>query len=622
MKCQVMVEEGHFPKLGITSSADHLTARSGAEAEYDQTHGLDGRRLACAAHVLGDLLVNVPEESQARKQIIAKAASDRVIEVNPAVRQVYVEVSPADMSDPRGDWERLASALEEQWDLRQTSIDIKALQALQPALSAGNNAVTLTVWQDREVLRVQPGYAEGLYGLAADVGSTTIVAHLCDLRTGQVLSTQATMNTQVRFGEDLMSRVSYANAEPQGLARLNRAVILALNELAEKAAKSAGLAADEIVDAVIVGNPVMQHILLGLHPRELGAAPFALAAGGGMDIKARDIGLNLNAAARLHLLPLLAGHVGADNMAVQLAESPHEQDEIMLIVDVGTNAEIVLGNREQVLVASSPTGPAFEGAQITHGQRAAPGAIERVRIDPDTLEPSIRIIGYDEWIVPAESTDLPEGVKATGICGSGIIEAVAEMYLAGILNSGGLFEEAATQRSARVRYQRRTGEYLLLEAQFSATGSPIVITQSDVRAIQLAKAALYAGTKLLMAHRGVERVDRVLLAGAFGSFISPKHAMVLGLIPDCVLERVSAVGNAAGDGARFALLNRGLREKAEQLRGWVQHISTPLESSFQDEFVAALNIPHARDPFPALQGILPDRPVDVKRRRSRIRAQP
>lgn len=620
MKCQVVVEEGQYPKHGITSSAAHLTPLTAEEQEYFDGRSLEGRRLACAAQVLGDLLLTVPEESQARKQIIAKAASDRIIDIEPAARLVYVEVDPGDMSDPRGDWERLSEALADQWDLRGLSIDVKTLQTLQTALRDGDHAVTVTVWQDQEVLRVQPGLTEGLYGLAADVGSTTIVVHLCDLRSGAVLATQASMNTQVRYGEDLMSRVSYATSEPQGLARLNRAVVLTLNELAEKAAQSAGLAVEDILDTVIVGNPVMQHILLGIHPRELGAAPFSLAASHGMDLKARDIGLSLNPAARLHLLPLIAGHVGADNMAVQLAESPHEQDEIMLIVDVGTNAEIVLGNRERVLVASSPTGPAFEGAQITHGQRAAPGAIERVRIDPQTLEPRIRIIGYDEWIDPAGEEKLPEGVKTTGICGSGIIEAVAEMYLSGIINAGGLFEESAGERSPRVQYQGRTGEYTLVDASLSATGSPIVITQSDVRAIQLAKAALYAGTKLLMAHLDIDHVDRVLLAGAFGSFISPVHAMILGLIPDCDLEKVTAVGNAAGDGARFALLNRGLRVKAEELREWIEHISTPMEASFQDEFVAALNIPHAQDPFPTLKDILPQ-PTEQKGRRhpNRIR---
>ena len=364
----------------------------------------------------------------------------------------------------------------------------------------------------------------------------------------------------------------------------------------------------------------MHHILLGINPRELGGAPFALVIRSALDLKARDIGLNIHPAARLHLLPLIAGHVGADNIAVQLAEAPHDQDEIMLVVDVGTNAEIVLGNRDQVLVASSPTGPAFEGAQITHGQRAAPGAVERVRIDPQTLEPQVRIIGYEGWIASdiIEPDAVP--VKATGICGSGIIEAVAEMFLAGIIDSGGLFVDAAAGRSPRIQYKGRTAEYRLVDAGYSATGAPLVITQNDVRAIQLAKAALYAGTKLLMKHRGVERVDRVLLAGAFGSFISPRHAMILGLIPDCDLEFVRAVGNAAGDGARIALLNRKQRLKAAELADWVKHISTPLEPSFQDEFVAALNIPHASDPFPHLAALIPV-PVTEKgsRHRNRIR---
>lgn len=621
LKCQVIVEEGYFPKHGITSASNHLSPLTARELEFNQSQRLEGRRLACAAEVLGDLLITVPEESQARKQIIAKAASDRTIEINPAVRQVYVVVKPPELGDTRGDWERLADALEEQWGITKPSIDIKALPNLQTALREGNFAVTVTLWQEDEVLRVQPGYQEGIYGLAIDVGSTTVVAHLCDLRTGAVLATEASMNTQVRYGEDLMSRVSYATSESQGLARLNRAVVQVINELAERAARAAGIALEDIVDVVIVANPVMHHIVLGINPKELGGAPFALALDSALDVKAREIGLSLHPAARLHLLPIIAGHVGADNVAVQIAEMPHEQDEITLIVDVGTNAEIVLGNREQVLVASSPTGPAFEGAQITHGQRAAPGAVERVQIDPLTLEPKIRIIGYEGWIEPGTADDLPMDVRATGICGSGIIEAVAEMFLAGVINASGLFEESAAEKSWRVRYHGRTGEYILVDSSLTVSGAPIVVSQNDVRAIQLAKAALYAGTKLLMAHRKVEQVDKVILAGAFGSYISPLHAMVLGLIPDCDLERVVAVGNAAGDGARFALLNRDLRLKAKELARWVQHISTPLESSFQDEFVAALNIPHAIDPFPHLASILPQ-PVfqnDASRQRNRVR---
>ncbi|MEW5987157.1 MAG: ASKHA domain-containing protein [Chloroflexota bacterium] len=615
-KCQVIVEEGHFPKHGLTSTLAHLTEPDGRELAYWSKNGSvarppAGRRLACAAHVLGDLLITIPEESQARKQIIAKAATERVIDVQPAVRQVYVEVRPAALHDNVGDWERLQAALAEQWDLTNLSIDPIILPTLQPALITHHSSLitqnlplTITLWQDREVIRVQPGYAEGVYGLAVDIGSTTIVAHLCDLRTGAVLATQATVNPQVRYGEDLMSRVSYAMMEPQGVARLHRAVIGALNELAQKAAAEANLTPQDILELVVVGNPVMHHLFLDIDPVELGGAPFALAVSSPLDLKARDLGLKLHPAARVHVLPCIAGHVGADNVAVQLVEAIHQQEDLMLVIDVGTNAEIVLGNRERVLCASSPTGPAFEGAQITHGQRAAPGAIERVRIDPLTLEPRFKVIGCEEWIEPGPAAS----VLATGICGSGIIEAIAELYLVGLIGADGRFnvaQAAGLPQAAGLRYNGRAAHYVLAGANQTTSGRPIVITQADVRAIQLAKAALYAGVKLLMAHLGVSQVERIVLAGAFGSFISPLHAMILGLIPDCDLGRVIAVGNAAGDGARLALLNRGQRLEAARLARWVEHVQTATEPTFQDEFVAAMAIPHAADPFPHLEGILP-----------------
>lgn len=621
-KCQVIVEEGRFAKHGINSKHDHLSPPTLLEQDYMQEHDINGRRLACAAEVMEDVLITVPEESQAHKQIIAKEASDRIIQVDPAVRQVYVEVEPAVLGDPRGDWERLAAALKSQWDLENLTIDHKTLMKLQPTLREADFAVTVTLWQDKEVIRVQAGYQEGVYGLAIDVGSTTVVVHLCDLRTGKVLATKSAMNPQVRYGEDLMSRISYSDAEPQGLARMNRAIIQTLNELAAKAAAEVDLSSLDISDIVIVGNTVMHHILLGINPTQLGVAPFALATYSHLDLNARDLGINCNPSCKVHILPLIAGHVGADNVAVMLAESPEESEGIVLIVDVGTNAEIILGDRSQLLVASSPTGPAFEGAQISHGQRAAPGAIERVRIDPRTLRPRCQVIGYPHWIDPQADSDLPTEAKATGICGSGIVEAIAEMFLAGIINSKGHFVRSTAERSSRLRFNDRTPEYVLVDAGASSSGSEIVITQNDVRAIQLAKAALYAGTRLLMDQSGVSKVDRVVLAGAFGTFISPVHAMVLGLIPDCDLENVAAVGNAAGDGARFALLNRHMRVKAEHLARTVNYIETPLESSFQDEFVAALNIPHARHSFPHLSGILPKSEDEEKpKHRSRIRAR-
>lgn len=655
-KCQVIVEEGTFPKHGLTSGPAHLSEPDGRELAYWSKDGLTaGRRLACAARIWGDLLITVPEESQARKQIIAKAATERAIEVQPAVRQVYVEVTAATLHDNVGDWERLQAALAEQWRLTNLTIDPFILPTLQPALyhqppvvsnqlsvnskqlPITNNQlpITITLWQDREVVRVQPGYAEGVYGLAVDIGSTTLVAHLCELRTGAVLATQATVNPQVRYGEDLMSRVSYAMMEAQGVARLHRAVIGALNELAQKAAAGANLAPQDILDVVVVGNPVMHHLFLGIDPVELGGAPFALAISSPLDLKARDLGLKLHPAARVHVLPCIAGHVGADNVAVQLIEAVHQQEEMMLVIDVGTNAEIVLGNGERVLCASSPTGPAFEGAQITHGQRAAPGAIERVRIDPLTLEPRFKVIGCDEWIASGPAAP----VLATGICGSGIIEAIAELYLAGVIGADGRFVENQEQvrssglsrvngaeapttnqaHSPRVQYNGRAGQYVLAEANQTTSGRPIVITQADVRAIQLAKAALYAGVKLLMAYLGVSQVDRIVLAGAFGSFISPLHAMILGLIPDCDLDKVMAVGNAAGDGARLALLNRTQRVEAARLARWVEHVQTATEPTFQDEFVAAMAIPHAADPFPHLDNILPRPPAGPPLRRSQRR---
>lgn len=607
-KCQVVVESGNFPKHGLTSAEDHLTPIEPAEQACCREQGIEGRRLACAARIQGDLLISVPEESQARKQIVAKAATQRVIEVQPAVRQVYVEVDPPGLDDGRSDWSRLRHALQQQWGLGEVEIEAAVLPELQPALRQGRQALTVSLWHDRVVLRVQPGYVETACGLAIDVGSTTVVVHLCDLRTGAVLATQSAMNPQVRYGEDLMSRVSYAMTEPQGVERMHRAILRTLNELAAKAAAEAGVQVSDVLDVVIVGNPVMHHLLLGIDPVELGAAPFTLAVSEALDLRAGEFGLHLNAAARLHVLPCIAGHVGADHVAALLAEAPQAQDEVALLIDVGTNAELSLGGRQRMACASSPTGPAFEGAQISHGQRAAPGAIERVRIDRQTLEPRWRLIGSETWIDPQTAAGLPGATRATGICGSGIIEVIAEMFLAGILGADGRFSEQAATRSARVRLQpgSRVREYMLVDAQHSASGRPIVVTQNDVRAIQLAKGALYAGARLLMKELQVDKVDRILLAGAFGSYIDPLRAMVLGMIPDCDLDRVHAVGNAAGDGARIALLNVEQRLEASRLAGWVEHVQTATASDFQEEFVAAMALPHARDEFPHLLGQLPD----------------
>ena len=621
-KCKVRIESGEFQKHGIRSLPEHVSEASEEERLLLERLNAADCRLSCSAYVHGDVLVSVPEESMAQKQIIRKTATERVIEVAPAIRQVYVEVEEARLGEHRGDWGRLQDALKDQWQLESLQIDLLALRRLQMALRNGKWAITVTLWQDREVIDVRSGYAEGIYGLAVDIGSTTVAGYLCDLRTGELLATESVMNPQVSYGEDLMSRVSYAMTHPDGLSKMHTAIIDTLNKLAAKAAQLAGLRARDIHELVVVGNTTMMHIFLNIDPVELGGAPFALANRDAMDIKARELGLRLHPGANVHAMPAEAGHVGADNVGVLIAEEPYLQDQISLVVDVGTNAEIVLGNKDWMYSASSPTGPAFEGGQISAGMRAAPGAIERVRIDPETRQARFRVIGEERWsdewrIGPDQRVEAQPRHLASGICGSGIIEAVAEMYLSEIITADGRFNPAAD--SERIQWQGRKGAYVLATGDETTHGQPILITQDDVRNIQLAKAALYAGAKLLMNKAGIEKVDRIILAGAFGSYIDPKHAMILGLIPDCNLERVHAVGNAAGDGARIALLNRHKRQEAQEIAHWVRYIETAVDPDFQREFVGAMHLPHQQDAFPHLEGILPAEVVLAQAPRGRQR---
>jgi uncharacterized 2Fe-2S/4Fe-4S cluster protein (DUF4445 family) len=349
----------------------------------------------------------------------------------------------------------------------------------------------------------------------------------------------------------------------------------------------------------------MHHLLLGIDPTPLGSAPFALATDGAVRVRAAELEIPGHPGARIYLLPCIAGHVGADAAGVILSETPYLADDVTLIVDVGTNAEIVLGSRDRLLAASSPTGPAFEGAQISGGQRAAPGAIERVRIDRDTLEPRFRVIGSSRWSneVGFEASTRRTGV--TGICGSGIVEVLAELFIAGVITADGTIDGSVAVRSSRIVPDGRTFSYVLSEGRAGADlgdgevgpASPrIVITQNDVRAIQLAKAALYAGARLLMDHLGVDTVDRVELAGAFGSQIDPLHALILGLVPDAPLDRVTAAGNAAGTGALIALLSAEARREIERVVRTVEKIETAVEPRFQAHFVDAMAFPHATAP--------------------------
>ncbi|MEJ1995327.1 MAG: ASKHA domain-containing protein [Limibacillus sp.] len=600
-RCQVVQSLGSFSKHGIESLEGNLTAFNEVETRYKSKKGMkENRRLSCQAVIQGDAVIDVPADSQVHRQVVRKRAEVRDIELDPAIRLHYVVVEEPDMHHPSGDLERLNKALLEQWQLSDLEIDIGILQKLQTTLRQGQWKVTVAVHRAKVIVAIWPGFNDTGYGLAVDVGSTTIAAHLCSLRSGEVLASSGIMNPQIRFGEDLMSRVSYIMMNPGGEKELTKAVRDGLNELIEEVCLEAGIKADEILNATFVGNPIMHHLLLGIDPVELGGAPFALAMNSGITLWASEIGIAVNADARVYILPCIAGHVGADTAGVVLSETPYLSEDIVLIVDVGTNAEIVLGNKERLLAASSPTGPAFEGAQISCGQRAAPGAIERLRIDPETLEPRYKVIGCDLWSNEEgfEAEIAKTGV--TGICGSGIIEALGEMVLSGVLANDGTIDGGMAAISDRVQPDGRTFSYLI------RAGEPeIRVTQNDVRAIQLAKAALYAGAKLLMEKLGVESVDRIVLAGAFGSHIDVKYAMILGMLPDCELEKVTSAGNAAGTGARIALLNQRARDEIEQVVRRIEKIETAVEPKFQEHFVGAMGLPHSSDPYPKLAAAVP-----------------
>jgi uncharacterized 2Fe-2S/4Fe-4S cluster protein (DUF4445 family) len=601
-RCQIAVGE----RPGVTGDDQRLSPPDATETHYRGRRPLaDGHRLGCAARVLDDVVIDVPAASQVHRQVVRKDAGVGAVPVDPVVVLRYVTVPEPTLADAAGALQRLLGALDEQWALTGLRIDHPALTALQPALDAGGHAVTVAVRDGRDVVAVWPGLRDTLHGVAFDVGSTTLAGHLCELGSGAVLASAGRMNPQIRYGEDLMSRVSYALLHDDGADRLTRAVRAALAGLVVELCTAAGVDSDTVLEVSLVGNPIMHHLALGFDVRPLGSAPFTLSTTAATTATAADLHLGVHPGARVYAPPCIAGHVGADAAAIVLAEAPHRSPQRTLLVDVGTNAEIVLADGQRVLAASSPTGPAFEGAQISSGQRAAPGAIERVRVDPDTLEPTLRVVGCEPWSDQDGFAHAVATTGVTGICGSGIIEAIAALFLAGVVTADGRIvrphtgSDTATSAHARIITRGRTLAYRLWD-------DPVIdVTQTDVRAIQLAKAALQAGCRLLMDRLGVTTVERVRLTGAFGSHIDPTAALVLGLVPDCDPGAVVSVGNAAGRGAVMALLSTAARAEIESMAPRIEKVETAIEPAFQEHFVAAMAFPHAHLPYARLAEHVP-----------------
>ena len=557
-----------------------------------------GYRLACVAKLRGDAIIDVPEESRFVPQVIRKELKGISVDLDPGVKSYTLELPPPSMKEPLGDFERLERALGNISGLKDLRMDLPILQTLPEKLRAGNWQVTALVWMDHAVLDIQPGQAEEFYGLAVDIGTTTVAAYLCDLKSGQVVAADSTMNPQVVYGEDVMSRIAYTITHPgNGLDHLQQAILEALNGLAQSTAKAAGILPDRILEMVVVGNTAMHHFFLGINPHHLGLSPFPPAVHRSLDIKARDLGVKIHRAANVHMLPIEAGFVGADNVGVLISERPYIQEEMTLIIDVGTNGELLLGNKERILSASCATGPALEGAHIKFGMRAAPGAIERVRIAPKTLQVKFRVVGSEKWSDECIGAE----IGAKGVCGSGIVEAVAEMFTAGVLDRNGRFSKSLSHD--RLRPTDKGREFIIARAEETAIGQDIAISAADIRSVQLAKGALYAGAKILMKVLGVKRLEKVILAGGFGSYLDPRRAMILGMFPDCALEKVLIAGNAAGEGACLALLNRSKRFEAESMARRVEYIELTSHPDFTEEFVNAMSLPHQKDDFPHLEGI-------------------
>ncbi|MBI2866463.1 MAG: DUF4445 domain-containing protein [Chloroflexi bacterium] len=582
-KCRVNVVEGYFDPEALHSRSDHLSPRTSEESRLLVPRYGQETRLACCARVRGDLVVQVPAASLRQRQLLRKTVRQQAIPVKPAVvtYPVFLQDGPGGGRSLEG----LLAELRRVYKLKGLRIDPLALHDFPRAMGQGQGEITATVWQGQEIIDVAPGVREACYGLAVDIGTTTLAAYLCDLVTGSIVAAASTANPQQDFGYDVISRITYVSGDQRRLDKMQRLVIGGINELTAEVARQGDIKVDDVLDGVMVGNSAMHHLALGLAPDGLAQAPYSPVLRQPLDVKARELGLSWAKGAYVHTLPLVGGFVGADTVAVLLAEDPQNEEAATLVIDIGTNGELVLSHRGRMVAASCATGPAFEGGHISCGMRAGEGAIEAWRIDPRTYEVAYSAIGENGSLHPT---------RPQGLCGTGVISSVAEMLKAGIILPRGNFNVAISSPRLR-RGPGGEGEFVLVWDQDAALGRDIVLTQRDIRAVQVAKAALSAGAQVLMRHMGLERPERILLAGAFGNSLDPQQASILGLFPPCAPEQVHMVGNAAGAGACIALVNHERRARALEIVQGVEYVELASEKDFQEVFIQATLFPDHRD---------------------------
>ncbi|MFQ5711365.1 MAG: ASKHA domain-containing protein [Candidatus Geothermarchaeales archaeon] len=567
-KCKVIIREGWENMDQPTPEEQRFLSREEKAEHY---------RLACSSIVKGSVVVEVPPRSRLGKQRLQIEGIEVLIEPEPLMTKHFVAIKPPTLGDQRSDMDRLLDALREQHGLEQLTMEYEVVKRLPKIVRESRWTLTAVIWNREKIVALEPGDSTSrCYGLAVDIGTTKMAGFLVDLVKGEVVATCPMVNPQIPYGEDIISRITYATRGAEGLKKLQGLVIGGINQMLRNCCKEADIDPKEVYEVAAVGNTAMHHIFLGIYPRHVALSPYPPAVRRGLNVGASKLGVRAHPQANIYVLPNIGGFVGADNVGVILATRMHESEEVTLTLDIGTNTEIVLGNKEDILVCSCASGPAFEGAHITHGMRALTGAIERIAVDPETLEVSYRTI---------------DDAKPVGICGSALVDAPAEMLKAGIINVSGAF-----MRDLDHPRVRRDGspEFVVAWSEETATGRDIVITQGDIRELQKAKAAMHAGAAILMARKKImeEDIDRVLIAGAFGSYVDPESARTIGMYPEVPLGKVRVVGNAAGTGAKMALISREERRKAEEISQRVRYYELAADPRFEKEFIDSLHLPH------------------------------
>ena len=578
-QCWIEVSEGEHSKFGVNCKPENVTGVTKLEKQLiidNPTY--KGKRLACQSCIQGDLVIDVPEESQEHKAYISKKNAKQNYSVASAISLIECTLEESTLDENPSASENLIAQLEKQGI--EATIDFNLLRGLQPLIHETKGNLTVAIRDNKQIVAAYPQGKLQVFGAAIDIGSTTLALYVYDLKDGKLVYESSAMNPQIRFGEDLMSRVSYVMMNKGGDEKLTIAVRTKITEMLHEACENLEVKWDKLLEVVLVGNPIMHHIFFGISPVELGQAPFTLSIRSWLDVDAKDLNFELYPKTRLSFFPLIAGHVGADTAAAYLSQIDIMHSETTLLVDIGTNAEIMLSKEGEVYATSSPTGPAFEGAEISSGVRATYGAIERVRIDKDTLKVRFKVIGCDAW------SDEPDfelvQMKAVGICGSGIIEAIVAFAEAGIIDQSGLFVESIAPELFSKK--GNTTRFLLVDQGDKS----IYIEQVDIRSIQLAKAALSAGVSILMDYLQCDHFDRILLAGAFGAHLDARYVALLDIIPTSTEEKIVSVGNAAGIGASAALLDVNKRNAIIEAVDKVVKIETATEPRFQEFFVEAM----------------------------------